>query len=226
VTDPPARAGRRRATIAIALAVLLLAAAPATLLAQTSASPPFTWTVGPYVGTSQHSPVGTHWGVTPGRQHYLLGIHADVPMIERRFWTFNWAPEFVPVLVVTHNPRYATMTDGAVARIVTDGAGPVFGTAVAPFALEADIRARRTWQPYGAGALGCVWFTRQAPVLNSRAFNLTFEFGGGVRVLMNDRTWLRVGYKFHHFSNAHTAVRNPGVDAEVFFVGFERIIRK
>jgi hypothetical protein len=41
---------------------------------------------------------------------------------------------------------------------------------------------------------------------------------------MNDRTWLRVGYKFHHLSNAKTAPSNPGVDAKVFLVGLERAI--
>ena len=38
------------------------------------------------------------------------------------------------------------------------------------------------------------------------------------------RDSLRVGYKFHHLSNAFTAPLNPGIDAAVFLVGFERAI--
>ena len=89
--------------------------------------------------------------------------------------------------------------------------------------LEADIKLKPRLQPYAAGALGCLWFTRDTPVLFSRKFNFTTEFGGGIRVRVDDRHWMRIGYKFHHFSNAHTAPQNPGVDAHVVFIGFDRI---
>ena len=87
---------------------------------------------------------------------------------------------------------------------------------------EGQARLTSRVRAYGAGALGGVWFTRQAPVLYSRAFNFTFEFGGGLLWRIGPSRTLRAGYKFHHFSNAKTAPRNPGVDAEVFLIGFEQ----
>lgn len=182
------------------------------------------WTVGPYFGTSQHSPVGHRWGLTPDRKHYFIGIHADVPLFQNARWAFSWAPELTPLLVVTNNPQYRRETSPDTGReiAVEDGRSPVVGAGLAPIGFEADVAIRPRLQTYAAGALGCLWFTRQAPVLDSRVFNFTFEFGGGLRVRLDEQTWMRAGYKFHHFSNAHTARQNPGVDAEVFFLGFER----
>ena len=72
--------------------------------------------------------------------------------------------------------------------------------------------------------MGSLWFARNIPVADARSFNFTFDFGGGVRLRMNHRSWLRVGYKFHHLSNANTGPSNPGVDAKVLLVGLETAI--
>ncbi len=39
---------------------------------------------------------------------------------------------------------------------------------------------------------------------------------------VTSRVRLRLGYKFHHLSNAKSAIRNPGVDGKVWLVGIER----
>jgi opacity protein-like surface antigen len=219
---------RRRAVPRRVVGVLVMAGllAPVAVLAQTSDSvrPPLRWSMGPYLGVSRHSPVGRHWGITPGRHHFFLGLHATVPILERHRWGFSYAPEVVPVLVVTNNPNYRTLpaAPGRPAEVVEEGQSPVAGVAFAPIGLETYVRLSPRWRTYATGALGGVWFTRQAPTLDSRAFNFTFEFGGGLQWRVSSRTWLRAGYKFHHFSNARTAPSNPGVDAQVFLLGFER----
>ena len=58
----------------------------------------------------------------------------------------------------------------------------------------------------------------------ARAFNYTFEVGGGVLWRIRPRDSLRIGYKFHHLSNLFTAPQNPGIDGAVFLLGFERAI--
>jgi len=62
------------------------------------------------------------------------------------------------------------------------------------------------------------------PTARSRAFNYTFEVGGGVLWQYRARETLRVGYKFHHLSNLYTAPDNPGIDGAVFLLGFDRVI--
>ena len=73
---------------------------------------PLAWTVGPYTGGSFVSPVGTHWGITPDRRHLFIGLHATIPIIDRPRWSFRYAPELVPLLVVTNNPTDDRTLDG------------------------------------------------------------------------------------------------------------------
>jgi hypothetical protein len=37
--------------------------------------------------------------------------------------------------------------------------------------------------------------------------------------------WVQLGYKYHHLSNAYTAALNPGLDANVFYAGYEWSVR-
>jgi hypothetical protein len=204
---------------------MLLAILSSPAFAQQPPQPqPYQWTLGVYVGSSQHAAAGHLWGLTKDREHYFLGLHADVPIVERARWTFSWAPELTPLVVVTNNPYYrmARVEPGNRLTTIEDGRGPVAGFGMAPIGLEADVRWKPRVEPYAAGALGCLWFTRDTPSVHSRKFNFTAEFGGGLRVRLRNQAWMRVGYKFHHFSNAHTAPANPGVDAHVVFIGFDR----
>lgn len=183
------------------------------------------WSLGPYVGGSFDSAVGNRWGITPGRQSLFVGLHARVPLVERPRWSFNWAPELVPLLIVTHNPRYETQTDAAGGKTFVElTPAPVAGFGFAPIGLEAQGALRSRVRAYGAGALGGLIFTRNTPVVDARKFNFTAEFGGGLLWRIHPRLWLRTGYKFHHFSNAKTAPNNPGVDAHVFYLGMERML--
>jgi hypothetical protein len=183
------------------------------------------WDVGPYVGVARHSLVGTHLGVTPDRNHLLIGLHATAPFVRSRRWTFSYAPEIAPLLVIFNNPKYRHFQEADGRHItVEDGQGPVAGFAISPIGLEAQIRLTPRWRAYTAGAAGVVWFTREVPTANARAFNYTFEVGGGVLWRYRSRQSLRVGYKFHHLSNLYTAPANPGIDGAVFLLGLERAI--
>jgi len=181
--------------------------------------------IGPYVGVARHSLVGTHLGVTPDRNHLFLGLHATVPFFRSRNWTFSYAPEVVPLLLISNNQKYRDLqqTDGGHVT-VEDGRGPVAGFAMSPIGLEAQIRLASRWRAYAAGAAGGVWFTRAVPTAHSRAFNYTFEVGGGLLWQYRSRESLRVGYKLHHLPNLYTAPDNPGIDGAVFLLGFDRVI--
>jgi len=212
------------------LLIAALAALPTGAVAQDVAGPTVRprrpWTITPYVGISRHSPVGHLWGLTPDRHHVLVGLHATFPIVQGRRWTFAYAPEAIPLIVVSNNPTYRSVPNISTGQMETIevGRSSVAGAGFAPIALELQFETSRRVGVYAAGTMGGLWFTRHVPVADARSFNFTFDFGGGVRLRMNDRTWLRVGYKFHHLSNAKTAPSNPGVDAKVFLVGLEKSI--
>ena len=173
---------------------------------------------------ARNSPAGTYFGVTPHRDHYFVGIHATVVLAEGHGWSFSYAPEVIPVLVLTNNPKYRVLPydDGHATLTIEDGTAPVLGFGFAPVGIEGAREVTSRMKLYGAGALGAVLFSRQTPVLNARAFNYTFDVGGGVLYNVTSRVRFRLGYKFHHLSNAKSAIRNPGVDGKVLLLGVER----
>lgn len=183
------------------------------------------WQLGPYVGVARHSLVGTHLGVTPDRNHFFIGLHATAQFFRSRRWTLSYAPEVVPLLLISNNPKYRHLQEADGGQIaVEDGKGPVAGFAISPIGIEAQIRLTPRWRAYAAGAAGAVSFTRKVPTAHSRSFNYTFEVGAGLLWQYRSRESLRVGYKFHHLSNLYTAPDNPGIDGAVFLLGFERAI--
>jgi opacity protein-like surface antigen len=114
--------------------------------------------------------------------------------------------------------------DGRGAVTIEGHHAPVLGFAFSPIGLESGIGLSGRWVAYTEGAVGGVWFTRQVPVLHSSGFNFTFQVGGGLQWQRSPRTRVRLGYKFHHLSNARTGDENPGIDANVLLVGVERTL--
>jgi hypothetical protein len=221
---------RWRLRVVAGVSVLAMAASAAVRIAAQTTNrqddaPPPRWHVGPYVGGARHSLVGTHLGVTPDRNHLFIGVHTTADIVRARRWSLAYAPEIVPLLLVSNNPTYRRISTTAGPPItIEDGRGYVAGFAVSPVGLETQIRVTSRWRAYSASAVGGVWFTREVPVAYSRAFNYTFEVGGGVLWRFHPRDSLRLGYKFHHLSNLYTAPQNPGIDGAVFLLGFERAI--
>jgi lipid A 3-O-deacylase PagL len=216
-----------QATVSLCLAFMAVASSRAAAQAQAPVSAPESarWEIGPYIGVARHSPVGRHLGVTPDRDHLFIGVHATARLIKRRAWALRYAPEVVPLLVISNNPRYDVFIEPDGRRFMfTTGEGPVLGIGVSPIGLETDVTITPRWRLYAAGAAGAIWFTRDVPVAYSRQFNYTFEVGGGVQWQFAPHYWLRGGYKFHHLSNAFTAYQNPGIDGMVWLLGVTRTI--
>ncbi|MCX6552168.1 MAG: acyloxyacyl hydrolase, partial [Acidobacteria bacterium] len=186
------------------------------------------WEVGGYLGVAVQSPVGTYFGSTPDRNHVFIGLQATKEVLAWKRWLLAFAPQVVPLAIVTNNPKYDTQTittpSGSHTVTVETGRGPVYGVGFVPLGLEMQLQVASRWRVYGGGAVGGIWFTRDVPVGNSKAFNYTFEFGGGLQYQCRPGQWLRVGYKFHHLSNAGSVPINPGVDANMFLAGYSVVV--
>jgi hypothetical protein len=227
MTAPGATRAGIIATAILSTAVALSAQAAASQASSSSSGGEWPrWRIGPYVGIARHSPGGHRFGLISGRDHLFLGVRAVRTLATAGRVGFGYAPEVVPLLLLSNNPSYGAFTtsDGQTIRF-EQGRGPVGGIAVSPLGLEGAARFGRRWEGYGAGAMGVVWFTREVPGLYARAFNYTIELGGGLRWEYHAGSSLRFGYKFHHLSNADTALANPGLDGNVFFLGFDRAIK-
>jgi len=208
-----------------ALFVVLLT--PSIVLAQTGVAAPRepAWQLTPYFGVARHSPAGDFLGSTPDRNHVFAGVHITATVAKRGRWSLAWAPEVVPLLMLSATPKYhvnGVDPDSGFPSYAVDGSGYVAGVGLSPVGFEGRVAIGKSWRLYAATAAGFVKFTRNAPIPEARAFNYTFEYGGGIELRLRSDWWLRIGYKFHHLSNGFSAEENPGVDANVWLVGLGR----
>lgn len=196
--------------------------APTLGMAQGRAADPLpAWRLGGYVGLAFNSPGGNYLGSTTGRDHLFLGIRAAASILHVGPLTIAYAAEFLPAVIVWPNPKYATLSVGSGQTILVErGSGPVWGVGLTPLGLEGHLEVLRKWSVFAAGGVGFVRFTRAVPVVYSRAHNYTFEYGGGVFWEYQAGHWLQAGFKFHHLSNLYTAPANPGLDANLFYLGW------
>jgi hypothetical protein len=178
-----------------------------------------TWSVSPWVGGGTHSPAGYNWGTTPDRSHLFVGIHFATPVLRAGPLSFMYAPNLMPLIVVTNNPRYKWIETNGIPRKVESGRGPVFGAGLSPFGLQGEMAVTRSVDLFSMAALGGAWFSDYMPQDGAKRFNFSIEFGGGVYIRTNHRHAIQIGYKFHHFSNMYTARENPGVDGQIFYLG-------
>jgi hypothetical protein len=220
---PSARGARAAAAVALVAAGGRRAAAQPADSARPAAAAAG-WDVAPYVGYATRSPV-RFWGLTPGRSHLMLGVQLVRPVARAGAFALAYAPNVVPVFVLTNNPASAAGAAGAPGGGAPSAAceatrcGPVGGAGVAPAGLRVEARPAPGLRLYGAAAAGLVLFARNVPVREARRLNATAEWGGGAAVRAAAGLWVQAGYKYHHLSNAYTAARNPGVDGRVVYGG-------
>lgn len=173
-----------------------------------------------WVGAAFNSPAGKQLGMTPDRDFFLVALRTTWSVGEHGSFGASWALELYPLAVVTNNPtgdRSQPGTGGAPAG--SDHRAPVIGAGLAPLGLElyyAPHPRVRVMLTSGAGAL---MFAREVPIPEARRLNFTFDYGIALQFARGDRQSVLIGYRYHHLSNARTAARNPGLDANLFYFG-------
>jgi hypothetical protein len=98
----------------------------------------------------------------------------------------------------------------------------VYGFGIAPLGFTLDVRRAWLVHPFFETIEGLIASTEPIPENqpNATGLNFLFDFGAGVRWNASARRVVSFGYRFLHISNAGTTNLNPGVDNNVFYVGF------
>lgn len=98
----------------------------------------------------------------------------------------------------------------------------VYGFAVAPVGFTFDLARKHRVHPFLETAGGIVASSEPIPEKQPDATGLNFFFdgGGGIRWRVSPRGAVSLGYRFFHISNAGTTRFNPGVDNNVFYLGY------
>jgi opacity protein-like surface antigen len=173
-------------------------------------------------GFSPNSP--RNIGVTGDRKLFLLNVQYDRVLFTTRNIAWKYMGEVVPVAIITQHPEVIQLGGGATASVGTDKI--VYGAGFSPLGAQMNFRRKAEVQPFLNAQGGLLYFADQVPVVNSSQFNFTFSFGAGVQIFRNNRSALTIGYKYHHISNDETAPRNPGVDSNLFYMGYSWLWRK
>jgi Lipid A 3-O-deacylase (PagL) len=157
-------------------------------------------------------------GKTPDARFGNIGLRYGRVLAASKTVAFEWTIDAVPLAILSNN-RFTVVLSGS-GFIVTQTRKSVYGWGAAPIGLKFNFRRNRRVQPFGQATGGFLYFNEQVPVAGAARFNFTFDFSGGVQIVNSDRRAFSVGYKYQHISNGNRATFNPGVDAQMIFVGF------
>ncbi len=119
--------------------------------------------------------------------------------------------------------------------VITPGGMPVMGTlsetrtcstrwsyagGLSPLGQRLNFLPRHALQPYLLANGGFLVSTHDEPVDDSSRFNFTFTFGAGIQVFRPSGAAWSLDYRVHHLSNKKIGDNNPGVDSQVFRIGY------
>jgi len=91
-----------------------------------------------------------------------------------------------------------------------------YAQGLSPAGTRINLLPHRRLQPTASFLAGYLLSARKIPLDSAGSFNFTFEFGAGLEYYQSQSRSIRLEYQIQHFSNAYTAVANPGVDNGLF----------
>jgi hypothetical protein len=215
--DSEVRARIRQSSGPLLLSMLI----SATSLAQ---APPDSgaraaWKIGAFVGGARNSPTSTVLGRTPARDHLFIGLSGETVVLRVSALRVLYSAQLVPLVLIWGDapPKGSPYPPGS--RVPGGDVAYAFG--FSPFGFKLEFPISPQLAVFASSAAGVLLFDREYPEPGAGRISFTLEFGGGLSMSVSKRQWILVGYKFHHLSNANIKALNPGVDANVIWVGYQ-----
>lgn len=144
------------------------------------------------------------------RYSYLLSLH--------RNWAFRYSPELTALAML--DEPVPGQTDPELMRKRTYGSG------ISPEGFQADFLPSHRVQPFLSNDGGFIYFTDRVLSPQGSQWMYTIDFGAGVNIFRKRLQAVTIGYRYQHLSNGNISQRNPGTDANVFYVGVSRFRTK
>ncbi len=91
---------------------------------------------------------------------------------------------------------------------------------IVPVGLQINFRPRKKVQPFIDGSGGFIYFDKRIPTDIGTNFTFTADVGAGVEFVLKNSRSITVGYKYYHLSNGNRGVQNPGIDNNLFHIGY------
>lgn len=167
-----------------------------------------------------YSPASTTLvGTATDRQLAVVGAAYSYRCWIYRHMSISYTGTLLPAMVLFQPTQYVSTSRAAAA---VSPAHAVYAIGVAPLGFTFEFARRRRVYPFAETIEGMIGSTEPIPELGTNATGLNFliDGGGGVRWRVRERQTLSLGYRFLHVSNADTTNFNPGLDNNVFYVGY------
>jgi hypothetical protein len=161
-------------------------------------------------------------GSTTNRQCANAGLRFGYVFATKGNVTFEYTLDVVPAAILVQPPGNQFAMETGNVSLVGKGRSAVYGFGVLPAGFKLAFARRRSLQPFFAVTTGMVYSMQKIPfpITDATRTNFTFEVGGGVQWMKSARKAFILGYKFAHISNAYRTSVNPGVDANMVYMGF------
>jgi Lipid A 3-O-deacylase (PagL) len=160
----------------------------------------------------------TLFGTAEGRRFVQAGIAYSYRCWDVGQAAVSYTGTFLPLAMIIQ-PHYR-FTVGNTTQEVP--AHAVYGMSALPIGMTFDFERRRSWGVYSDLHGGIIASSERVPIdaQNATGLNFLFDFGGGVRWSIDERSAIRAGYRFLHISNAGTTPFNPGLDNNVLYASW------
>jgi hypothetical protein len=205
-----------------ALAVAVIWSVPTVAMSQAAADttrPVFT--LERSVGFSWISTGGNAGRVT-GRRVYVTEFRWTSLGLAKGPLELAYALDLMPLVVVERTEPNRLICFDQVWRTVCHrdaSARVAVGAGGSPIGMKLTLNRNASTRLRLSGALGMVAFSSDVPIYRSRRLNFRYEYGAGFERDLKSGRAFSLGYKFFHVSNAGMGQYNPGLDANVFYVG-------
>ncbi len=83
------------------------------------------------------------------------------------------------------------------------------------------ITPLRNMNIYAGLKSGIMLMNKTFPTDKGRRINYSFDISFGLNRAIQKNTFLSLGYRFHHISNAQTGNQNPGIDSNFLFLSIK-----
>ena len=137
-----------------------------------------------------------------------------------RLVNLKYTIDAIPAAILSDKSLLPVLAPIGIGSIVRDDRQTYYGAGVSPLGLQINFLPRRKIQPFIGGSGGLLIFNKTLQDGLGKQFNFTADLGGGVEYRLSNGRAVTFGYKYYHISNGKRGIVNPGIDNNIFYVGY------
>jgi hypothetical protein len=161
---------------------------------------------------------GHLWGDAGDVKYMPIDVRYSYRFLLREHWALRYSPEITALAMID----WPTPQGGAPFNLRKRS----YGSGLSPEGFQVDFFPRSRVQPFLSNNAGFIYFADKVLSTQGSQFVYTVDFGAGVNIFRRERQVVTIGYRYQHLANADISPRNPGADANIFYVGVSRFRTK